>query len=156
MLKQILKLFFSYQFYRDNIRALNRNVFKTDREIEKIFEAIELWHTKYEADIQLSEFRSFFYLTYPNITEAQQENFNRLFDLINGATVNPDYGRDLIQTINIRRLAKEIAQEAISITDGETDNFTKVRDLLARADNDFLSDDIQAASTNIEDILKGI
>lgn len=121
-----------------------------------IFGDIAKWHKQYEADVDLDQFRDFFYLEHPTLSQSQKGAYDELFlELKAAEPLNKEFVKDAIRALYKREKARQIADHALRVLNGDVDDFGAISTILEENSPDEV-DEIKPVSSELEDVLDGV
>jgi len=91
------------------------------KEISVLYKTLKIYFDKYpDQDSTIDEFSSFFFNYYVRLKKEDIDAYQIIFKQIKESDVSPDKAQDLLQNIEARRTAIEIAECALSFSEGKT------------------------------------
>ncbi len=153
----LFKLLLNHEFFTENSRFILDEYFGTD--LQKLYTTVVTAHKRYGRTITIPEVREMHFSDNAVLTEAKKHNINILLTAITEAEdIQKDVADDLLQILYRREVGRRVANAALKIADGRTENFSDIQKLV----NDFKEtsfkeiDVLEAVSTDIQDIIDGV
>lgn len=153
MEKKLIKLLLNKEFYEANKHYLKREMFPD--QILGIYDVLVKAHEKYTTPLSLQDIRLLYGEAHPAATRASLVLIDELFKRIaDEETPNLEAAKDIIKGLWRREHARQIAEEAIEITDGRKLTFEGVREKVDAIGDDYLpTSDLDITTTDIDALL---
>lgn len=154
MEKQLLKLLLKHEFYLANKSKLISQMFPD--ELGNIYELLEQAHKTYAHDLTIPELGSVYEHVNPAATRAAKYNFKLLLErLAETPDVSQDIAKDLIGGLWRRETARQIAEVAIDVINGQPRSLNEIRGILEKIDKSPIPvDNYKVAPSDIEELLE--
>ena len=143
----ILKKLLSNEFYNENRAKLKRALFA--EEGADLFDVIEQAHSKYGHDLSIKEVMILYKIHNPISSEAEIGVVTDVITSISNAQdISDGVAQDAIIDLWKRENARQIADLAISVTEGNYDAMTTIRNLMDETIGGYVPDDFGEFTTD--------
>jgi KaiC/GvpD/RAD55 family RecA-like ATPase len=143
----ILKKLLSNEFYNENRAKLKRALFA--EEGADLFDVIEQAHAKYGHDLSVKEVMILYKIHNPISSEAEIGVVTDVITSIgNAQDISDGVAQDAIIDLWKRENARQIADLAISVTEGNYDAMTTIRNLMDETIGGYVPDDFGEFTTD--------
>lgn len=149
-----LKSLLSYDFYEQNKEKLSKQLFEED--IRDLYQVITNAHEQYQHDLNTEELFSIWKLQNPVSTKAERHEMRSLIEEVELATtISQDIAKDSIETLWRRHLGKVIASYGLEMSEGNSDAFSRLLEIVEKHRDGYMADDLGEPTTlDIEEILE--
>ena len=90
----LLELFFNFKFWQDHNHMISEDYF--EKESKKIFDVVNMSHTKYERDLTVAEVEALIFAENPMLTGSQRAAILDITRRMKG-DIQVDVGSDILQ-----------------------------------------------------------
>lgn len=156
MEKELLRLLLNYRFYINNKHLLTKDMFPSN--LQALYQLICSTQEKLKRDISLGEIKGLYKVEYPTTTQAAWNNLNIILDNL-PVEIKEDVAKEILKKAFIIEAGRQIAEIGIGIVNGRETSFSKARTILDKIEQGKLlelDDDLEAVSSDLEDILNAI
>lgn len=149
----LLKKMLNHEFYVSNKSRFIDTLF--DNEARDLFQTIDAGHTCYQKDITTTELRALYDNAFPVATEAYKAGvYKAIHEIATVEEVSDDVAKDVITGMWQRAAGTDIANLGLEISEGSSDAFSKLSDLLDKYRGGFTPDiKYEFTTSNTEDLL---
>lgn len=153
MERQLLKLLLNHKFYLENKSRLIRGMFPD--EFGSIYNLLDLAHDQYKQDLTTAELYAIYENTNPAATRAAKYSFKLLLDQLNSTEpVSQDIGKDIVVGLWKRETARQCAEVAIDIINGQSRSLNEIRAILEKVEtNPIPIENHKIAPNDIDELL---
>lgn len=113
----LLKLLMVFDLYNKYYKYININKYNY-KELALVYQTLPRFFEKYPRDTNLDEFSVFFFGYYPRLKPEEVDAYRLIFEQSEKAVVAPEVAADLLEDAARRQRATEMAEAAISYTEG--------------------------------------
>jgi len=134
MEQQLLHKLFTYEFYNKH-KTLIDNLFPS--ELQGLYTTIEKAHDKYKTDLDYEWVKKLHQEYNPNLTTAQRSAVAILLDDMEHNPVPPDdMAGDILRSMARKETARQVAQTALRVVNGDVDNLLEIIELANSLEDD--------------------
>lgn len=156
MEKQLFLLLLKSSFYEKNKLKVLKAFFSN--KLGDLYETLKILHEEYNRDISLNELKIYHEITNPTLTRSVKEILEILFiELENTECPSEDILHDLLNSLWIQEQGRRIAEHAIDIMNGKTNDFSVILKALEDTDASRVSiEGLQPVTSDIDELLKEV
>jgi|TARA_Y100000296_G_C5170696_1_gene257141 archaellum biogenesis ATPase FlaH len=126
MEQELFKKLLDHEFYTANKSKLHREFFPGV--IGSLFDTLVEAHEKYEEDVEVVWLKELHLDANPTLSAAVRGNISNLLDDISHADHVPDLvGSDLLESMAVKEVARQVANECVKVINGQADNLNDIK-----------------------------
>ena len=134
-MNDLLGLFLSQDFYEKNRHLISVDFF--ENESKKIWKGLELGHERYCRDISASELEQIIFSEFKTLTTSQKQALIILLRNLQ-QDVGEDVAQDILRSQFQSYFGRQLSDLGIKMMNNTEDNLSKVQELVAKYEEDFL------------------
>jgi len=148
----LLELFFNFKFWQDHHHMISEDYF--EKESKKIFDVVNISHTKYERDLTVSEVEALIFAENPMLTGSQRAAILDITRRMKG-DIQVDVGSDILQAAFREQLGDTIANMGLQLMEGKIKDLSPLQELLEKYEDGIeVGDDLGFISNEWDDMFK--
>lgn len=153
-MNELIKLILSYNFWEGNKYKVLKEMFPGT--LHDLYDLIKNSHEKFQRDLSIDEIKALYRTSYPVTTTAKLDLVFQALDTL--PEIEADVAKEVLERAWLTEMGRQITEVGVEIVNGRERSFEKAKSLISKIEQGNLSqsDDFQAVSSELEDVLEAI